>query len=284
MWNDIFIFLLIQFFTVFMVVVYYRLKTGNTRDALRKQTEKLEQTSVKLNRTIEQKKYFENDRNNLQTEITNLRKETDKLKQQLKTADTNHAEQEARIEFLNSYRTQNDELLAQIHELQMLLQQTNTQLQNTKKNLDNQHQHAAELAQQNEAMKQALHQLTDIKKKYEQLIPQKQTAEDELANLKNVLATLENDKKQLSAQFMNAKMEITSLTNQVANLETVEKKYQFTLQQLNSLQNSYNDLKQKYELLKETDRLVQVQVAELKELASVYKKNIAMLERERVKW
>ncbi|OWY20542.1 hypothetical protein C7N43_07815 [Sphingobacteriales bacterium UPWRP_1] len=275
---DIFIYLVMQFFIILLVVIYYRVKTNALSDALKKQTEKLEQTSIKLNRTIEQRKFLENDRNTIQEDASKQRKNAEQLQLQLKQSVTNSEEQEARIQFLETYRTQSNELAEQLHQMQLMLSKTNSLLQvaeNDKKALENRLQ---EITRQNESLKADYVQLSQIKRQYEQLLPKSEDMEANLVQLHSTNEALEAEKKQLGKQILEQKLTIGNLEKQVGQLDTVTKKHTESQNMLAMLQNEYNQLKQKYELLKEANKYLQVQIAEIKELNASYKKTIAVME------
>ncbi|OWY23594.1 hypothetical protein BVG80_08020 [Sphingobacteriales bacterium TSM_CSM] len=275
---DIFIYLVLQFFIILLVVIYYRIKNSALSDALKKQTEKLEQTSIKLNRIIEQRKFLENDRNAIQEDTSKLRKNAEQMQMQLKQATTNSEEQEARIQFLETYRTQSNELAEQLHQMQFLLNKTNNQLQvaeSDKKALENQLQ---EISRQNESLKADYVHLSQIKRQYDQLLPKSEEMEAILQQLRTGNETLEAEKKQFGKQILEQKLTIGNLEKQVSLLDTVTKKHTETQNMLAMLQNEYNQLKQKYELLKEANKHLQVQIAEIKELNASYKKTIAVME------
>ncbi len=282
MTHDILIFLVIQFFTVVAVIIYYRLKTGSVRETLRKQQVKLEQTSVKLNRLIEQSKFLENERNSMQAECSAFRKSNEQLKQQFKIAETEKEEQEARIEFMLTYKTQSEVLGEQLHELQSLLQQANSKAQQLEREQEALKLTLSDSTQHQEAMKIALTQLTPIKRQYELLAPQAAAIMDELEALKEKANALEKAKQDLSAQLLTEKMISSSQQSTIQSLEETARKYIELLKHKELLEAKLEQLQQKHELLSESNKHLQVQIEENKELVAVYRKAIGLLEKGKV--
>lgn len=279
MTHDILIFLVIQFFTVVAVIIYYRLKTGSVRETLRKQQVKLEQTSVKLNRLIEQSKFLENERNSMQAECSAFRKLNEQLKHQLKTAETEKEEQEAALEFMQTYKTQSEVLGEQLHELQSLLQQANSKQQQLEREQEALKLTLSDSTQHQEAMKIALTQLTPIKRQYELLAPQAAAIMDELEALKEKANALEKAKQNLSAQLLTEKMLSSSQQSTLQTLEETARKYSELVKHKELLEAKLEQLQQKHELLSESNKHLQVQIEENKELVAVYRKAIGLLEK-----
>ena len=282
MTHDILIFLVIQFFTVVAVIIYYRLKTGSVRETLRKQQVKLEQTSVKLNRLIEQSKFLENERNSMQAECSAFRKLNEQLKHQLKTAETEKEEQEAALEFMQTYKPQSEGLGEQLHELQSLLQQANSKQQQLEREQEALKLTLSDSTQHQEAMKIALTQLTPIKRQYELLAPQAAAIMDELEALKEKANALEKAKQDLSAQLLTEKMISSSQQSTLQTLEETARKYSELVKHKELLEAKLEQLQQKHELLSESNKHLQVQIEENKELVAVYRKAIGLLEKGKV--
>ncbi|QQS28206.1 MAG: hypothetical protein IPM47_15210 [Sphingobacteriales bacterium] len=279
---DILIFLLIQLCIIVAFSVYHHLKYVKLKDVATKLQLKLEQTSIKLNRTIEQSKYWENERNKLQDDSSSLRNQIEELNKLIKKVETENEEQLVQLEYMQSFKAQAELLGEQQKELQFLLHQSNSNIHQLELEQEKTNKQLSESHQNEETLTNAILQLTSIKKQYEQLLLEKQKFVDDLEKLNLKVKSLEKENQNLSERLSEEKMQSMNKQNTIDALEQTALKYRQLSEEMNELKYKFSELTQKYDLVAEANKYLTIQLEENKELVSVYRKTIDLLESGRI--